>query len=241
MKKEKIFLLLLFQIVFTILVIGQNKIPSNESLKISIDPIVQGEYLIVEGMVTNLTSVSYNLNYRLTITQKKPIYLRNKQRNKFTLDSMATIGLGRMKVEITPASIFHIKFEVLHDTTLISFIEISNELEKEVITVGKGLVINASKTKNGYDFYEIFNKYWIVSEFQKEVTIRIEELPIRSRTSNISLYVNDNLIARQILRTRYDDIEEQAKNLFDYTLYYIKNNPSIVQELDGDMMGNGLN
>ena len=155
------------------------------------------------------------------------------------MDSLAQMKIGKVTVPLHPKAIYDITLEIFHDTVLISYLNVNNEKPKPI---GTGLILDVTRTKNGRDFYNLFNNFWIASEKETNAMIKIEEKPGRSRSSLILVFINNNLIMRQRLNTRYHDIKNQAKYGLDLTLEILKNNPSLNKVNNhGDLMGNGLN
>ena len=225
---------------FPFLLNAQTDIPTNEDLKLFIQPETLNDQLIVVGKIENLSSKTFQLNYVLAVTERQKNSFRSRQKNKFQLDSLAQLEIGKVTVPFHPEAIYDISLKIFQDTVLISYIEVNNEEKKPF--VGMGLIIDATRSKNGHDFYNLFNKYWIASEAETNAMIRIEEKPGRSRSSQILVFINNNLILRQWLRTRYNQIQDQAKYGIDVTLGILKNNPSLNSTTNtGDLMGNGLN
>ncbi|MFK7773561.1 MAG: CsgE family curli-type amyloid fiber assembly protein [Saprospiraceae bacterium] len=225
---------------FSFLLNAQTDIPTNEEIKLFIDPQPTNNQLIVTGKIENLSSKTFHLNYVLSISQRNKKSFRSRQKNKFQLDSLTQMEAGKVMVPFHPEAIYDISLEIFHDTVLISYLNVNNEKQKPI--VGTGLIIDATRTKNGRDFYNLFNKYWLASEEETNAMIKIEEKPGRSRSSQILVFINNNLIMRQMLRTRYNEIKDQAKYGIDLTINILENNPSLNNTTnDGDLMGNGLN
>ncbi len=225
---------------FSFLINAQENVPTNEEIRIFINPINSNDQLIVTGKIENLSSKTFHLNYALSIQQRHKNSFRSRQKNKFILDSLAQLEIGKVTVPFHPKAIYDITLKIFHDTVLISYMQINNEEKKPFI--GTGLIVNATQSKNGHDFYKLFNKYWIASEVETNAMIKIVEKPGRSRSTQVLIFINNNLVMRQFLQTRYNKIQDQAKYGFDITLNILKNNPSLNNLYsNGDLMGNGLN
>ena len=219
---------------------AQTNIPTNEDIKISIQPGNADGQLMLTGKIENLTTKTFSLNYIISVTPRNKKSFRTRQKNKFLLDSLAHMDVGKIIVPYHPDAIYDITLKIFYDTILISFLELNNEKQETV--VGTGLIIDATRTKNGRDFYSLFNKFWLAAEEETNAMIKVEEKPGRSRSTQILIYINNNLIMRQMLRTRYDDIKNQAKYGLNITLQTLKSNPSLNRiTTNGDLKGNGLN
>jgi hypothetical protein len=225
---------------FSLFINAQDNIPTNDDIRIYINPKNSNDQLIVTGKIENLSPKTFHLNYVLSVQQRHKNSFRSRQKNKFRLDSLSQLEIGKVTVPFHPKAIYDITLQIFHDTVLISYREINNEEIKPF--VGTGLIIDATRSKNGHDFYNLFNKYWIASEAETNAMIRIEEKPGRSRSTQILVFINNNLVMRQFLQTRYHKIQDQAKYGIDITLNILKNNPSLNNSYyDGDLMGNGIN
>ena len=240
MKRLKIILFTLIFCCFSLFINAQANTPSNNEIKISINPKKSNDQLIIIGKIENLSNNTFQLNYELLIQQRHKKSFKSRQKNNFQLDPFAQLEIGKITVPFHPKAIYDISLKIFHDTALISYIELNNEEKKPFI--GTGLIVDATRTKNGHDFYSLFNKYWIASEAETNAMIRIEEKPGRSRSTQILVFINNNLVMRKFLQRTYHKIQDQAKYGVDITLDILKNNPSL-NELysDGDLMGNGLN
>ncbi len=72
-----------------------------------------------------------------------------------------------------------------------------------------GLILDETMTKPGADFFEIFYLRW-QDKTEETIDIRIQEQPGLFRANFILLWLDDELIFRQQLPQRYDEIEEQV-------------------------------
>ena len=73
-----------------------------------------------------------------------------------------------------------------------------------------GLVIDRVLTKSGRDFYELFYRDWSAPLGARNFTLLVEETPFRGRQTAIAVSVDEQLVYRQLLQTRYDVLEEMA-------------------------------
>jgi len=229
---------ILFLICIAFSLSAQEEIPTNEDLKLFIFPKPTNNQLIVKGKIKNLKSQTYQLKYVLSVVERNNSSFKSRQRNKFQLDSLAELDLGEVIVPFNPNAIYDINLEIFHDTVLISYIAISNETVKP--TNGAGLIIDITRSKNGNDFYKLFNKYWLASEIETNAMIKIEERPGRSRSTQILIFVNNDLVMRQMLNTRYDQIKNQAKYGIAVTRNFLQKNLH-QNKFEEDLLGNGLN
>lgn len=150
-------------------------------------------------------------------------YSNNKQSGEFSLKpeekkELAVIRLSLSKGEELSAYLF-IKQQgklISRDTFYVSKKERKKKIEKidESTFVLKGLVIDEVITKVGKDFYDLFYQSYLLSGIKYPFIIKIKEKPGLTRTTNVSIEVEDNLIFK--FRTRPS--EEYLKELVKLTL-----------------------
>ncbi|MGZ2369305.1 CsgE family curli-type amyloid fiber assembly protein [Ancylomarina sp. YFZ004] len=115
--------------------------------------------------------------------------------------------------------------------------KISNQLDVEI----DGLLVDETKTKSGRDFYELFYNNWTAPKSAKNYSITIKELPFRLRTTQIKIFINENLVYFTILQPRYDLVEAYSKDAVQKVMQYLINYDQIQQLLIGeDQKGNGI-
>lgn len=115
--------------------------------------------------------------------------------------------------------------------------KISCELDVEI----DGLLVDETKTKSGRDFYELFYNNWTAPKDAKNYSITIKELPFRLRTTQIKIFINDNLVYLSILQPRYELVERYAQQAVGRVKQYLINYDQIQQLLSGeDQSGNGI-
>ncbi len=78
-----------------------------------------------------------------------------------------------------------------------------------------GIIIDESLSKSGRDFYELFFSNFTKPKGYKNYHIKIKERPFRMSTTLIEVYLKDQLMYQQILKRRYDEVEQMAKDAVD--------------------------
>ncbi|MEE9424141.1 MAG: CsgE family curli-type amyloid fiber assembly protein [Methylococcales bacterium] len=94
-----------------------------------------------------------------------------------------------------------------------------------------GLILDETISKPGADFFEIFYLYW-QPETDEVINLRIQEQPGLFRANFILLWLDDELIIRQQLPQRYDDIESLVKITIEQLNRQLLDNLFIQKQLD---------
>lgn len=105
----------------------------------------------------------------------------------------------------------------------------------------EGLIVDATQTKVGHDFYDMFYSNWQPPANFSDFTITINEKPYPRQGSFISISVNDTEIFQRFLQPRIEIIEEMAQQGVYVTINFLENYEQIQQELQGDdLRGSGI-
>ncbi len=105
----------------------------------------------------------------------------------------------------------------------------------------EGLIVDATQTKIGRDFYEIFYNNWAPDEKLPKLSIVISERPLPRLGTQIAVAIEDYEVFRQFVQPRYDVIEAYAQYAIQTALQYLENYDSIQKQLQGDdLMGSGI-
>jgi curli production assembly/transport component CsgE len=94
-----------------------------------------------------------------------------------------------------------------------------------------GLILDETISKLGSDFFEIFYLHW-QPETDEVINLRIQEQPGLFRANFILLWLDDELILRQQLPQRYDDIESLVQNTIEHLNRRLLDNLFIQKQLD---------
>jgi len=104
-----------------------------------------------------------------------------------------------------------------------------------------GLIIDETKTKIGRDFYDVFFTTWQRPQEIKGYTIYIYEMAHPRFGSWIWVDVDETTVYQNVLRPRYDVIEEAAQSSVIATLQFLYRFDQDQRQLSGeDMSGTGI-
>ena len=105
----------------------------------------------------------------------------------------------------------------------------------------EGLIVDATQTKIGRDFYEIFYNTWDPNEKLPKLSIVISEKPLPRLGTQVAVMVDDHEVFRRFVQPRYDVIEAYAQYAIQLSLQYLENYEVIQKQLQGeDLMGSGI-
>jgi len=105
----------------------------------------------------------------------------------------------------------------------------------------EGLIVDATQTKIGKDFYDIFYSSWTPNEKLPKLSIVISERPLPSLGTQVAVTVEDHEVFRQFVQPRYDVIEAYAQYAIQTALQYLENYDVIQKQLKGDdLIGTGI-
>ncbi|WP_299110154.1 CsgE family curli-type amyloid fiber assembly protein [uncultured Tenacibaculum sp.] len=157
---------------------------------------------VVNDGVLFVDELSYNL-----VALKKDVngnYSNNKQSGEFSVKpnekkELALIRLNMNKGEELKAYLFvkHKEKLISRDTFSLGGVKkVKKKTTKidEASFIIKGLVIDEAITKIGKDFYDFFYQSYLLSGIKYPFIIKIKERPGLTRTTNISVEVEDNMI-----------------------------------------------
>ncbi|MCG8579635.1 MAG: curli production assembly/transport protein CsgE [Bacteroidales bacterium] len=74
-----------------------------------------------------------------------------------------------------------------------------------------GIIMDETMSKSGRDFYEIFFANWQRPRGYRNFYIKIKEKPFRMNTTLIEVYLKEQLMYQQILKRRFDEVEQMTK------------------------------
>jgi curli production assembly/transport component CsgE len=105
----------------------------------------------------------------------------------------------------------------------------------------EGLVVDATATKVGRDFYDVFFSKWEPDPSLPSLSITVTERPLPNRGSQIIVSMEDNIIFQRFVQPRYDALEENAELAVRLALNYLNNYEMIQKQLQGDdLSGSGI-
>lgn len=90
------------------------------------------------------------------------------------------------------------------------------QLQKRIVdppaTEIDGIVIDETMTKSGREFYEIYFSHWVKPTDFRDYYIKIKERPFQMNSTLIEVYLKDHLLYQQLMKRRYDEVEQMAKH-----------------------------
>ncbi len=125
----------------------------------------------------------------------------------------------------------------LTDNNFLLLIPSTDPIDLEI----EGLVVDATQTKIGRDFYDIFYNNWAPDENLPKLSIVISEKPLPRLGTQIAVTIDDQELFKQFVQPRYDVIEGNAEYAIQIALQYLENYDVIQKQLLGeDLMGSGI-
>ena len=113
----------------------------------------------------------------------------------------------------------------------------NNDVELEI----DGLVIDATRTKSGKEFYNLFYNQWSAPSHARNYSIFIIEKPFRLINTLIEIKINETTVYRALLQPRTAYIEQIARQAVEQTAFYLANYEEIMRQLEGeDQSGSGI-
>lgn len=96
----------------------------------------------------------------------------------------------------------------------------------------EGLVMDKTRTKMGHDFFEIFYLNLERVPGIENFNIVVEEFVDPQYGSRVSVSINETVVYQNFVSSRYDDIEEKAKEADEVVNYFLLNWRMYQQFLD---------
>lgn len=103
------------------------------------------------------------------------------------------------------------------------------------------LIVDATISKIGNDFYEIFYKSWEEPPNSPSFNMIISEKPYPGRGNLITIQLNEQQVFSRFITPRYDEIIEVAGLAVSSIQNYLASYNEIQQQLNGeDLIGSGI-
>lgn len=93
-----------------------------------------------------------------------------------------------------------------------------------------GMVMNASITRGGYDFYLYFTRHWAEPDKVPNYNITINEFPARGRNIRVGIMVNEKQVFTRNTQPSAAGLESLAKALAEYIHGYITSGKHVAGE-----------
>jgi len=75
-----------------------------------------------------------------------------------------------------------------------------------------GIVMDETMSKSGREFYELFFANWVKPNGYTNYYIKIKERPFQFNNTLIEVYLKEQLLYQQMLKRRFDEVEQMAKS-----------------------------
>jgi curli production assembly/transport component CsgE len=105
----------------------------------------------------------------------------------------------------------------------------------------EGIIVDATQTKIGKDFYDLFYQQWSQVDNLPYQSITISEKALPQLGSQVTVQIDDQLIFRQVIQPRYEVIEQMASYAVQRAYQYVINYDEMQKQLQGeDLEGTGI-
>ncbi len=105
----------------------------------------------------------------------------------------------------------------------------------------QGIIVDATQTKIGKDFYDLFYQQWSQVENLPYQSITISEKALPQLGSQVTVQIDDQLIFQQVIQPRYEVIEQMVNYAVQRTYQYVINYDEMQKQLQGeDLKGTGI-
>ena len=105
----------------------------------------------------------------------------------------------------------------------------------------EGIIVDATQTKIGKDFYDLFYQQWNQLDSLIYPSITINERALPQLGSLISVQIQDQLIFQQVIQPKYEKIEDMANYAFELAYRFVENYDEMQNQLQGeDQQGTGI-
>jgi len=75
-----------------------------------------------------------------------------------------------------------------------------------------GIIMDETMSKSGREFYELFFAYWVKPLGYTNYYLKIKERPFQFNNTLIEVYLKEQLIYQQMMKRRFDEVEQMAKS-----------------------------
>jgi curli production assembly/transport component CsgE len=217
--------------------------------------LVEGYYIVDDSLINKLGNLSFYFVVEGSSQENEP-YIFKSQRDYFKpkniqkplcsilIDTRNTLVVS-LKIKKGMSVIAEKTITWIRPKPIATSANINTEVSEKKATLSEieidGLIIDETKTKAGREFYELFYSHWFAPQDARDYTIYIAEEPARGRSTIIRVSINEHIIFRQYLQSRYDVIEELSGNAIIAATRKLKKLENIKSEIqDGDQSGNGI-
>jgi len=105
----------------------------------------------------------------------------------------------------------------------------------------EGIIVDATQTKIGRDFYDNFFSNWEPAENLPNLSVIISERPLPTRGTQVIVTIEDNVVFQRFVQPRIDEIEENSREAVQLATQYLENYQTVQKQLQGDdLIGTGI-
>jgi len=105
----------------------------------------------------------------------------------------------------------------------------------------EGIIVDATQTKIGKDFYDLFYQQWSQVDNLPYQSITISEKALPQLGSQVTVQIEDQLIFQQVIQPRYEVIEQMVSYAVQRAYQYVINYDEMQKQLQGeDLKGTGI-
>lgn len=106
-------------------------------------------------------------------------------------------------------------------SSLIFFLLFIHKVSYSTDLIMTGFIFDQTRTRLGREFYDLFAMSWDSQESPVSLNITISELTDPRFGSQISIFVEENLVYSTILRPRFEELENTVNEAVNAILQYI--------------------
>lgn len=207
----------------------------NTDVSAAIDLEVQDNSILkITGSAHNKTEISKSLRFVLSVIKSGKNNNKNKQEGRFVLEPGVKKNLSNTSINVNEKDRTIILLLVYEDEKVIGKDrKVLNGIEGEEDEVKsplnsqgrkdakkteedgfilRGMVIEATKTKAGNDFYDMFYSSYLTNNINGEKIVKIEERLAIGNTTQINVLVGDEVVVRFFVNPRTQYLKSMADN-----------------------------
>ena len=253
-----IFILICYAIAFSPLYAQKGRAKDNIDLQII--KSAMDDLIVFEAVLINKLKTPQLFYYEfITINRSQGGNNTSRQKGSITANPQEKTILSTSKISKTQDLIYDVRLFIYQDDQLLKSTLLSSQQKKAsaIPTIPKqsdinashqeaalstgGLIVDATRTRAGRDFYEMFYKQWQRIQVTTSLTIEVKEQFVRGRNTRIMVYVNDNLVYVSSIQPRFDLLEERVNIAVPRVIHYIQRQKKINNDLEkGDQSGSGI-
>jgi hypothetical protein len=210
----------------------------NAEVEATINLDDQGEVYTVTATAFNKTEIKQSLRYRLSVvlndktTNNREV---SNEEERFVIEPLQKVNLSSRYLYAEENQRIIVFLLIFKDTVVISkdrivingfegedglkpmvmregdSLAFLNKEPQEDVVLLKGLVFEDTKTKPGRDFYKLFYSLYTSYNINGEEIVKVQEVLGIGGTTQMRIYVGQDLVTQFFLNPRFSYLEETAK------------------------------